>query len=70
MKSLEERIKELPPNLQREVEDFVEFLISREQNLPRGRFTLSWAGALKDLRDQYTSVELQHLASKWMSGEE
>ena len=70
MKPLEERIRELPPDLQREVEDFVEFLASRQENLPRGRFTFEWAGALKDLREQYTSVELQHLASKWMTGEE
>jgi len=26
----------------------------------RRKLRLDWAGALKDLRDQYTSVELQH----------
>ena len=26
---------------------------------------LDWAGGLSHLRDQYTSVELQHEASKW-----
>ncbi len=27
---------------------------------------LGWAGALRDFRDRYTSVELQHKASDWM----
>lgn len=70
MKPLEEKIKELPPEQQREVEDFVDFLATRHRDLSRGQFTFSWAGALKDLREQYTSVELQHKASAWMSGEE
>ena len=26
---------------------------------------LDWAGGLSHLRDQYTSVELEHEASKW-----
>ena len=60
MKPLEEKIKNLPPDLQREVEDSVDFIAIRRQDLPPGKFTFDWAGALKDLRDQYTSMELQH----------
>jgi hypothetical protein len=26
---------------------------------------LDWAGGLRHLRDEYTSVELQHEANKW-----
>ena len=60
MKSIEERIKELPPELQQEVEDFVEFLIEKRARKPKAQLKLDWRGALRDLRDQYTSVELQH----------
>ena len=60
MKSIEERIKELPPELQQEVEDFVEFLIEKRVRKPKSQLKLDWRGALRDLRDQYTSVELQH----------
>jgi len=69
MKDIEERIKELPPRLQEEVEDFVEFLLEKQQKKPRGKPNFGWAGALKDLRGQYTSVELQHKISEWRIGE-
>ena len=70
MKPLEERIKDLPPDLQREVEDFVDFILTRREALPPGKFSFDWAGALKDLRDQYTSVELQHKIADWRAGKE
>jgi hypothetical protein len=61
MKTLEERIRELPPHLQREVEDFVEFVARRRLPCPKKRKpTFDWEGGLEDLKDQYTSVELQH----------
>lgn len=64
-KSLEELIKELPPEFQEEVRDFVEFLLEKRRKKSRGKPRFEWAGALKDLRDQYTSVELQHKISEW-----
>ncbi len=60
MKRLEELIKELPSELQQEVEDFVQFLIEKRTRKPKGKLKFDWEGALQDLRDQYTSVELQH----------
>lgn len=68
-KSIDERVKDLPPDLQKEVEDFVEFLLERRLRKPRGKPDFAWAGALKDLRDQYTSVQLQHKISEWRIGE-
>lgn len=44
MPSLEDRIKGLPPDLRREVEDFVDFLIDRRMRRPKGNMTFSWAG--------------------------
>ncbi|MDC8449103.1 MAG: DUF2281 domain-containing protein [Nitrospira sp.] len=69
MKELQEVLEELPPNLQKEVLDFAEFLLEKSKKPPEGAPHFRWAGALKDLRDQYTSVELQHKASDWRVGE-
>jgi hypothetical protein len=63
--SLEELVRALPPDIAAEVRDFAEFLLSKRA--PRKARTLrqDWAGALREYRDQYTSVELQHRASDW-----
>ncbi len=65
MKTLEEKIRELPPIYQQEVEDFVDFLKTKKIKATKGQFTFEWAGGLKELRDQYTSVELQHKIAEW-----
>lgn len=70
MQTLKELIEQLPPNLQQEVKDFVEFLLQKRGRKPRGRPKFDWAGALKDLRDRYTSVELQHKIAEWRIGGE
>ena len=64
-KSLEEVVKELPPHLQEEVRDFANFLLQKRADRPRRKPKFDWAGGLKDLRDEYTSVEFQHRASEW-----
>lgn len=69
MKNLEKKISILPPELQQEVEDFVEFLIEKKMKRPKGKPKFNWAGALKEFRDQYTSVELQHKISEWRIGQ-
>ncbi|MGQ9631842.1 MAG: DUF2281 domain-containing protein [bacterium] len=63
--SLEELVKELPPELQEEVRDFAEFLLEKRVHKPKGKLKLDWRGALRDLRDKYTSAELQHKALEW-----
>jgi len=68
IKSLEEQLQELPPDLRQEVSDFIEFLIARRRERTRQKPTFSWAGALKDLGGQYTSVELQHRIAEWRIG--
>lgn len=57
-----------PPDLRKEVEDFVEFLLEKRVSRLRRKPDFGWAGALKDIRDQYTSVQLQHTISKWRVG--
>jgi galactose-1-phosphate uridylyltransferase len=68
MQKLETLIKQLPPELQEEVKDFVEFLLEKKKK-PRRKLKMNWAGALKDLKSKYTSVELQHKILDWRIGE-
>ncbi|MBU4492137.1 MAG: DUF2281 domain-containing protein [Euryarchaeota archaeon] len=62
---IEQKIKELPPELQHEVEDFIEFLIERRRAKSGKKLQQDWAGALRDFRDQYTSLELQKKSLHW-----
>jgi len=64
VRALPELVQSLPSELQQQVRDFVEFLLEKRKR-PRGKPTFEWAGAFKDLREQYTSVELQHKISDW-----
>ena len=57
---INEMINELAPGQQTEVRDFVEFLLAKQRASPRQKPQFDWAGALKDMRDDYTSVDLQH----------
>jgi hypothetical protein len=65
MSSIEEKVGALPLALQAEVEDFVAFLLERQQPTAHGTPALKWAGALGDMTAQYSSVELQHALADW-----
>jgi len=65
MKTLKELVEQLPPDLQQEVKDFVEFLLEKRAKKQKGELKLDWRGALRDLRDKYTSVDLQHKVLEW-----
>ena len=52
MKSLEEMIRDLPPDAQRKVEDFVKELAKSSAPAPKRKLDQRWAGALKRYRDQ------------------
>ena len=64
IKTLQTKIEHLPPEFQQEVIDFIDFLIYKyEQNQTSNKtksFTFSWAGKLSNLKNKYSSVELQH----------
>jgi hypothetical protein len=64
-KPLAELIENLPPEIEEEVRDFVEFLLERRVRKPGKKLRQDWAGALKDYRAQYTSLELQKRALEW-----
>ena len=68
--SLQDMIQALPPEIQAEVYDFVAFLLAREAKKHKSKMRFDWQGALKDLRGQYTSVELQHHISDIRAGKD
>ena len=66
MKRLQEIVDELPPELQQEVYDFAQFLHEKRARPKRkGKLSLTWAGALREYRDRYTSLDLQKKALEW-----
>lgn len=65
MTRLEQLVKELPPELHRAAEDFLESLLAKRSRKRKEALKLDWRGGLCDLRDRYTSVELQHKAQEW-----
>ena len=66
MKRLQEIVDELPPELQQEVYDFAQFLHEKRARPKRkGKLRLTWAGALREYRDRYTSLDLQKKALEW-----
>jgi hypothetical protein len=65
MSALDDVIKELPSELQKEVLDFVQFLIAKRKRKRRHKLRQDWAGALREYRDRYTSLELQRKALEW-----
>ncbi|MCX7854437.1 MAG: DUF2281 domain-containing protein [Anaerolineae bacterium] len=64
VRSLVEMIEALPPELQREVQEFVRSLARRTPRSAR-RLRQDWAGALREYRDRYTAMELQRKAIEW-----
>ena len=65
MKSLDDKIRELPPELQQEVESFIQSLATRMKSEDTTRLRLDWKGALQELSTENSSVDLQHKALDW-----
>ena len=65
MSGLKELIEQVPPELEPEVRDFVGALLEQKRHTKQQKLRLSWAGALKEYRDKYTSLELEKKALEW-----
>ena len=63
--TLDRKLELLPPELQREVADFVDFLLAKKVPAKKKKHRLDWVGGLKEYRDQYTALELQKKALEW-----
>jgi len=69
-KEVEKRIKDLPVHLVPKVVDYIEFLISKHGAGKAGdrskkEFSFDWQGGLAELKEQFSSVELQHKSLDW-----
>ena len=65
---VEKKIDKLSPELQKEVIDFIDFLILKNKpfsNIKKNKFNFNWEGGLSDIKNKYSSVELQHKAKDW-----
>jgi hypothetical protein len=60
------KFNQLPPDLRKEVIDFIDFLLTQKVSKRKKKLKLDWAGGLKEYRDQYTALELQKAAADWM----
>ncbi len=60
-----ELIEKLPPEMQKEVKDFAEFLMARRAGRQGYKLRQDWAGALKEFREQYDSLKLQEKSIRW-----
>jgi replication fork clamp-binding protein CrfC len=58
MENIEQKINQLPKDLQQEVIDFIEFLITRRLQKKKKKAGLGWIGRLKEYREKYNSLEL------------
>lgn len=66
MQTTIDNIRSLPPQLQQEVEDFVDFLLTKTARQQGKRFLKQdWAGRLAQYKEQYTARELQRKAMEW-----
>lgn len=56
----EEKTNENHQGMDPEAEDSTSLLIKKRKKKTSRNLTLGWIGALEDIADQYSSVELQH----------
>jgi hypothetical protein len=61
---IEDLVRTLGLEQQEAVRRFIETLTSRSDNAPAPEPAFRWAGALSDMRERFTSVELQHQATR------
>jgi hypothetical protein len=66
-KEIEAKMQKLPEDLRREVLNYMDFLLSKYQKreTEKKKFKFDWEGGLSEIREKFTSVELQHKALEW-----
>ena len=65
MKKIDELIEQLSPELQDKVFDFAQFLLKTKIQPKQKKLRMSWAGGLKEFRNEFTSMELQKKSLEW-----
>ncbi len=63
---IEKRIQSLSPDLQEKVLHYIDTIINEQKrNEDKVKFKSASYGVLKELKETYTSVDLQHQILKW-----
>ena len=64
---IQETISNLPPKLQLDLIRYIELLHNqkRTKKKDKGKFKFNWEGGIADLKNKYSSVELQHKSLEW-----
>ncbi|MFW6194460.1 MAG: DUF2281 domain-containing protein [Halobacteriota archaeon] len=65
MEEIERLFKRLPDDLKKEVIDYMEFLLERGSQTKEKELKFTWRGGLRELKDEYSSVDLQHKRKWW-----
>ncbi len=65
MSTLKELVDQIPPDMEPEARNILESLIKKKRQPKQQKLRLSWMGALKEYREQFTSLELQKKALEW-----
>ena len=66
MTRIEQLVQTLSPELQREVEDFAQFLVEQRHSPQPFRFLRpDWGSGLREFRDQYSALQLQQKGMEW-----
>ncbi|MBA7557252.1 hypothetical protein ES705_49997 [subsurface metagenome] len=65
MSSIETKLKKLSHEMQKEVEDFIDFLLEKKNKKSSKKLKLNWAGGLKEYKDKFSSIELQKKVMEW-----
>lgn len=61
---IEKKIKNLPVHALDEVDRYIDSISQHKKRKRKRHLKQDWAGCLKEDKNKYTSVELQHLISE------
>ncbi len=64
---LERKINQLPSHLLPQINDFLDFLLSKyqEKDTEQGKLQFDWEGGITHLKNEFTAVELEDKAMEW-----
>lgn len=65
MSTIEEAVRQLPPNIRVNVQVFIDSLLEKRKEHPVKPLRQDWAGGFSDFKSQYTSIDLQKRALEW-----
>lgn len=63
--TIEDIVQKLPPELREELREYAAHLLQRRSRSDGARLTLSWAGELSDVKEEFTALDLEEKALDW-----